>query len=250
MLCVDKQTEQRLIALNQSFYDGFATTFSNSRAGTEPGLARVVAQISPHARVLDLGCGQARLAWLIPSTCTYVGVDSSREMLRIATEALPSTEEHLTSGSQEDPRMRMTLIARELVSDRWEAVLGGLFNWVVLRAVLHHVPGYRNRLDIVRRAAGVLVPGGRMVVANWQFLRIERLRRRVLPWSAIGLTNADVDVGDYLLDWRRDGVGFRYAHHIDEAETRQLATDAGLRISEEFYADGHTNDLTLYAVLE
>ncbi len=38
-------------------------------------------QIEPGHHVLDLGCGQARLALLVPATCTYVGVDSSREML-------------------------------------------------------------------------------------------------------------------------------------------------------------------------
>lgn len=250
MSYVEQETEQRLIALNRSFYDGFAATFSNSRGPSEPGLERLIAQIRPHARILDLGCGQARLAQLLPPSCTYVGVDSSAAMLRIAmTRADRSTG---GSGAGESPEVSapITLIASDLVSDRWEGLLGEPFDWAILRAVLHHIPGHRNRLDIVRRAAAVLAPGGHILVANWQFLRIERLRRRILPWSAIGLTGADVDTGDYLLDWRRDGVGMRYAHTIDEAETKQLAVDAGLHIAELYHADGHTNDLTLYAVLE
>ncbi len=140
-------------------------------------------------------------------------------------------------------------MAADLVTDPWEARVVGPFDWVVLRAVLHHIPGYDHRLDIVTRAGATLAPQGRLVIANWQFLRIERLRKRLLPWSTVGLAEDDVDAGDYLLDWQRQGHGLRYAHLIDEVETRRLAREARLRIEELFYADGHSNDLTLYAVL-
>ena len=95
----------------------------------------------------------------------------------------------------------------------------------------------------------MLGPKGMVVIANWQFLRIERLRRRLLPWDRIGLRESDVDPGDYLLDWQRNGYGVRYVHLVDEAETQQLADGAGLQIDDLFFADGHTNDLTLYAIL-
>ena len=51
------------------------------------------------------------------------------------------------------------------------------------------------------------------------------------------------------MDWQRNGYGVRYVHLIDEAETHQLADHAGLQIDELFFADGHTDDLTLYAIL-
>jgi SAM-dependent methyltransferase len=267
---VNRDTEKRLIALNRRFYDDFASAFSDSRSATEPGLERIITQIEPDARVLDLGCGQARLARMLPPSCSYVGVDSSEAMLSIA--AATPYEGQVQNPDPTDPGTAMPedgplpnrldalglsdgcvpirFVIAELVEDRWENSIGRPFDWVVLRAVLHHIPGYDNRLNIVRRAANVLIPGGRMIVANWQFLRIPRLRRRILPWSVAGLTVDDVDPGDTLLDWVRGGTGIRYAHLIDESETRRLAHDASLRISELFYADGRTNDLTLYAVMQ
>ncbi len=41
----------------------------------------------------------------------------------------------------------------------------------------------------------------------------------------------------------------RYVHLVDEKETRQLAQDTGLHLLRTYYADGHTHNLTLYAVL-
>jgi SAM-dependent methyltransferase len=235
---MSEETQQRLRELNRHLYDTFAGAFSDSRADSEPGFDRIVARMAPGERVLDLGCGQARLARLLPPGCSYAGVDFSAEMIREAREALA---EHATRN--------VRFVTADLVSDPWEAQTGGGFNWVVLRAVLHHIPGYASRREVLQRAAQVLAPGGRVVVANWQFLQVERLRRRLLPWSTLDLSPEEVEPGDYLLDWQRQGHGLRYVHLVDEEELQRLAQDVGLEIDTLFRADGHTNDLTLYAVL-
>ncbi len=41
----------------------------------------------------------------------------------------------------------------------------------------------------------------------------------------------------------------RYVHLIDEAEVDRIAGELGLEVTERYYADGHSNDLTLYAIL-
>jgi hypothetical protein len=75
------------------------------------------------------------------------------------------------------------------------------------------------------------------------------LQRRVLPWSEIGLKPTDIEPGDYLLDWKRDGYGRRYVHLIEESETQALAQESSLKLRDMFRADGHTHNLTLYATL-
>ena len=229
---------QLLGNLNQEFYDTFAGAFANSRGVTEPGLERVLAQVRPGARVLDLGCGHGRVGLLLPPGCAYVGLDFSGEMLALARERAE------TAGST------ACFCEADLLSAEWPALAGGPYDWIILRAVLHHIPGYRTRLDIVRRAAALLAPGGRIMLANWQFLSVERLRQRLHPWSEIDLSPEDVESGDYLMDWRREGYGFRYVHLLDEAETRRLASAAGLRLDDLFRADGRENNLTLYALLK
>jgi len=228
-----------LVELNQRFYDGFADAFSDSRGATEQGIERILGMIEPGQRVLDLGCGQARLALLLPAACTYVGIDNSRQMLRVAADRIAAAATHPTT----------TLLRRDLTRDDWDNDLREGFDWVFLRAALQHIPGYERRLEVVRRADRVRTLDGRIVLANWQILRSERLRRRVLPWSAAGLSDEDVDNGDYLVGWARGGSGMRYVHVVDESEVDRMAAELEFVVAERFLADGHSDDLTFYAIL-
>ena len=66
----------------------------------------------------------------------------------------------------------------------------------------------------------------------------------------VGLDAADVDEGDYLLDWRSGGTGCRYAHQYSEAQLADLARQSGFKVVESFYSDGATGNLGLYQVWE
>ncbi len=233
---MDPAVVKQLNELNRAFYEQFAASFTASRAPTEPGLQRALSPVRPGDRFLDLGCGPGRVVWMLPPGCHYVGGDFSTSLLARAREKTASAP------------VTTRFVQLDLLSEDY-AALGREFDWILLRAVLHHIPGAAHRRRIVTQAAQLLAPRGRLILANWQFLNIPRLRKRVQPWETIHLTPQDVEPGDYLLDWRRDGYGLRYVHLINEAETRALAEAAGLRIGSLFRADGHTNDLTLYAVL-
>lgn len=232
-----QQVVDLLNNLNRQFYDDFAESFAASRGNTEPGLDHLLASVRPGDSVLDLGCGQGRIARLLPPGCAYTGVDFSGEMLAIA-------QQHT-----DDAGVQARFLIGDLLEPAWPVDDAGGFQWVILRAVLHHIPGAQHRQSVVSHAARLLVPEGQLIIANWQFLDIERLRRRLLPWERVGLTPGDVESGDYLLDWQRDGFGVRYVHLVDEDETRALAQEAGCQIASLFRADGHHNNLTLYAVL-
>ena len=94
----------------------------------------------------------------------------------------------------------------------------------------------------------LLAEDGRFIHSNWQFLNSPRLRQRVRKWGEAGLTEADVDEGDYLLDWRSGGTGLRYVHHFNENELATLAESSGFSILETFYSDGKEGDLAFYQI--
>ncbi len=223
--------------LNRDFYDTFAGAFDRSRAPTEPGVERILERVQSGQRFLDLGCGQGRVALLLPAGTAYIGVDFSSEMIALARK----------KAAAEDISARF--LVADLLEEPWLPGVEGEFDWILLRAVLHHVPGFTRRVEVVHRAAERLAPGGRLVVANWQFLELPSLRRRLLPWETVGLHDEQVEEGDYLLDWKREGYGLRYVHLVDEEETRQLAAAAGLQVETLYRADGRNDRLTLYAVL-
>ncbi len=226
---------QRLHALNREFYDAFAGAFARSRGDTEPGLGPLLQSLSPGDRLLDLGCGQGRVAHLIPEGVSYMGLDFSAEMIALARA--------------EADRPRTRFLVADLLTEPWPE-LEGPFDWILLRAVLHHIPGFKERARLLKNAKRHLLPEGRVMIANWQFLELSRLRKRLLPWEIIGLRAEDVEPGDYLLDWKREGYGLRYVHLVDEEETQRLAAEAGLEIIDLYRADGYNNRLTLYAILK
>jgi hypothetical protein len=124
------------------------------------------------------------------------------------------------------------------------------FDFILAFAALHHLPGRETHLQILNAVRTLLTPEERFIHSNWQFLNSERLRQRIHPWSEIGLSDTDVDPGDYLLDWRRGGFGLRYVHHFSEDELNALAAETGFRVVETFYSDGETSDLGLYQIWE
>lgn len=97
--------------------------------------------------------------------------------------------------------------------------------------------------------AGLLTDEGTLLLSTWQFMNEARLRRKIMPWNAAGLTPEQVEAGDALLDWQRGGSGLRYCHLVDEAELTALASQAGLVIQAMFYDDGRSSNLNLFAAL-
>ncbi len=258
---MDEQTAERLLALNREFYAAFAHAFADSRSISDPALTSILPYISHQARVLDVGCGNGRLAFLLDRGrpgVSYVGVDAVEELIkiaraqavdltnvtadfRVADVARPGWSAELLSPRRQKPAVAER--RRRLESDP-------LFDCIALLAVLHHVPGFERRARVLSEAADVLKPGGCMILSTWQFLDSERMRRKIVDWSEVGIPPGKLDPGDYLLDWKRGGRGLRYCHLVDRAEVEQLAAASGLHVRETFRAGGREGDLSLFAVLD
>ena len=237
------QTAARLLNLNKQFYQTFGYDFSSTRQRLQPGVLRVMNRLGGDETILDLGCGNGELTRELMRRGhrgRYTGLDFSLPMLEVARhgwEDLPAT-----------------FIRADLTAAGWEKRVSEsasqLFDWVVAFAVLHHIPGKAMRRELLRKVRRLLADDGLFVHSNWQFLNSEKLRERIQPWSEAGLTEADVDPGDTLLDWRSGGRGLRYVHAFDEAELSALAAATGFRVRESFLSDGADNRLGLYQVWE
>lgn len=232
---MNSATAERLIALNREFYDSFGESFSATRRKLQPGVTKILNSIPKTDSLLDLGCGNGHfLAELARGghQGALLGVDFSLPLLGDAgsTPGVSFREVDLT---------KLTAFTDQL-STEWD--------WITAFAVLHHIPSNEIRLDILRTVKKLLKPGGRFILSNWQFLNSEKLTSRIQPWSRIDLSDQDVDPGDYLLDWRSDGEGLRYAHHFSADELTGLAGLAGMRVGASFLSDGENGRLGLYQV--
>jgi SAM-dependent methyltransferase len=226
-----------LIDLNRGFYQTFALQFSLTRQRLQPGVLRILGQIKPSDSLLDLGCGNGELAHQLARrghAGRYTGLDYSPALLAQAS-----------SGQLSNFRF----LQADLSSMDWDTSLQGeQYDAILAFAVLHHLPGAELRMQVLTKARDLLLQDGRFIHSEWQFLNSPRLVSRIQPWEAIGLSESDVDPGDYLLDWRQGGTGLRYVHHYSETELEGLAEAVGFKIVESFLADGENHRLGLYQV--
>ncbi len=208
-------------------------------------MRRLLPRLAESPRLLDLGCGNGGLGaeWLkLNPSGEYWGLDASIELLREARRLLGQKPQvHLQPADLGQPGW-----AESLPPGNWELITAF--------ASLHHIPGFARRLRLLQETASLLPAGGVFIFSVWQFQNSPRLLERIQPWSAAGLTDADVEEGDTLLDWRAflpgqpEHSGLRYVHRFSAAELADLAFGCGLQRLEEFESDGEGGRLGLYQV--
>jgi 2-polyprenyl-3-methyl-5-hydroxy-6-metoxy-1,4-benzoquinol methylase len=236
---MDSRIADHLIAINRDFYTRFGNSFSATRQRIQPGVRRVLEMLKGDESILDLGCGNGELARELAKRGqlgSYLGVDFSLPMLREA-EAQP---EGFSAKFMAMDLTQLSELEKLLVIGNWSVVSAF--------AVLHHIPSTALRLNILRIVNQLLKKDGLFVHSNWQFLNSEKLKARIQPWTVTGLSESQVDTGDYLLDWRSGGQGLRYIHHFNERELDALATASNFEIVDTFYSDGDGGKLGLYQI--
>ncbi len=241
---MDEATTEKLLALNREFYAAFARPFAGSRPASDPALTAILPHIPQRARVLDVGCGNGRLALLLDQErpgAAYLGLDAAPELIETA-RAQTKRLTNISAQFRVADVTQLDIAHRSLDIAHWSLI--------TCLAVLHHIPGLALRLRVLRDLAELLSPDGRLILSTWQFLSSARMRRKIVGWAEIGVPEEALEPGDYLLDWKRAGRGLRYCHLVDETEVEQLAAASGLSVRQTFRAGGREGDLSLFAILE
>jgi len=229
------EIEKKLLSVNQGFYAQFAAPFADSRSNPQPGFYILLEHLPITCEdVLDVGCGNGRFGQFLEAEHTsfdYTGIDFTSALLSLARR-----------------HVQGSFYQRDISQpDFMEGI--GKFDLIVCLATMQHVPGRLNRVSMLREMKLHLAENGRIFLANWQFLESNRQRRKIRDWTTVDIDETDVEPGDYLLTWQREGSGLRYVCAIDAEETLNLAKAAGLRDIVQFRSDGREGDLNLYSVL-
>ena len=260
---MDSKTRDSLSRINRAFYAAVAEDFSATRERPWPGWKRVLesakrchepGRTGEPLRVLDVGCGNGRLASFLTAECDrgfrYLGIDSSRALLAIARRRCrdaPHIEfafgDALSDVGRAAPSAEVGTTASELP----EVAEAG-FDLVAVFGLLHHVPGFETRRELLSRLARHLAPGALLALAAWRFGDLERFESRVSSWqeynrqAAEPIDTAQLEPGDFLLGWGGQDATPRYCHFVDEVEMEALLAQLELERIDEFSADGSGGD--------
>ncbi|HLD31414.1 MAG TPA: class I SAM-dependent methyltransferase [Patescibacteria group bacterium] len=198
-----------------SVYNAFAEEFAQTR-DYRPSFWNVFLSYVPvNARVLDIGCGNGRLYQVLAQKqVTYVGLDNSQELLKIAAKENPAAQ--FLNGDM-----------RELPFSNEE------FDTIFCLAAFHHLDNNQDRIKVLQGIRRILRPAGHLIMTNWnlgsQWAKAQVEKGKYRSWG----------FHDFVVPWQDtqgNVLGERYYHGFDFPELEKLFRAAGWRqaISNEY----------------
>ncbi len=240
---MNTETLNKLLKVNQDFYNGYAKSFSTSRFSIQPGIKKLFPQLLKAESILDLGCGNGNLAKVLNQEGfkgRYLGVDNSPALLKDGFAAIPESEKDRFNFQQIDLAKDFNFLANDAP-----------FDAIVSFAVIHHFPAQPYLERFFSFAAKNLQPEGFFAFSCWQVKNSSRHQNRILPWSILEIDQKELSSDDLLLDWRADPKQvslYRYVHHYSEEVLDEAGNKSGLSKSMQYFSDGKEGDLALYHV--
>ena len=137
-----------------SEYDAFAHDFSQTRKNAWPEFDILLKEIKKGDRILDMGCGNARLRHSLPTEFVrdgdYFGLDVSEKMLDVARKTFP--KDHFFHADFTKPL--------PFGNDNFDCVAGV--------ASFHHILSVGEQKQFLQECCRVLKPGGLVFLTTWK----------------------------------------------------------------------------------
>lgn len=237
---MDSKTIQKLNSLNKQFYSVTEKAWDQTRSYSWPGWETLLQKLNltPHKTidVLDIGAGNGRFVQFLLENClsfNYLGLDFNEELINLARQRYSSF----------NIQFQMHDLLKPVITDK-------KFDLITVFGVMHHIPGYENRVNLLKNLKELLIPGGTLAITIWKFNEFDSLQKKIVSPELANIDSAELEKNDFILDWKKGKLAYRYAHYIDDVEELKIVTDAGLEIKDSFRADGKQKEVNKYLLLQ
>ena len=284
---MQRETIQKLIELNNTFYQQHHASFSASRQNAWPGWTRLIELLSNDMQfdlnnfsVLDFACGNLRfhefLNTALPEAeIDYYALDNSLDLipenstvnfqnldvlaaLLSQTPALPApalpTPMQAQAPTQASVSTTPTQATPTQPNKLSQLISAPACDLTVCFGFMHHVPTYDYRTQILETLLGKTKSGSYLAVSFWQFMQNENLAAAAIATHQKAIAElgfSDLDYNDYIIGWNNIKSAYRYCHSFTDFEIDELTAsiEAQAKLVARFSADGSGNALNSYVIL-
>lgn len=212
----------------RQFYDAeaqkYAKTREKHRSEADIFLDEIKNNDKRTLRILELGCGSGRLLNLLTKITnkkfTYIGVDISREILKIARTQVKSSHKH----------MQTTFVCEDMLKAVKEYKQES-FDYIIAISSFQHIHARKERFFLMKNFYRLLKYDGKLMMTNRSFSSrfISKYQKELLK-SILRrvLSRGKKQRNDILIPWKSQRRTFwRFYHVLTRKELAALSVLSG-----------------------
>ncbi len=209
-----KKQAIEIIHKTREDYNHIAKHFSYTRKQLWPELGEFKKYIKDGQNILDWGCGNGRLIFLLEGKkVNYFGVDQSNGLLKIGKKTF-------------NKEIKEGWVKFFSNAKKEKKFPDEFFDVVFMIASFHHLPDRDSRLDLLKKTFKEIKKGGNLIITVWNLESDWAKEKMKKGWQIIG-------ENDFLVPWKNpDGevLAERYYHHFSKEELDDLLKESGFKI--------------------
>ena len=207
-----EKTAKKVLKQVKHSYNLIADDFSRTRSYIGKEFELFTPYIKNNSTIVDLGCGNGRLANFIKDSklpVKYMGIDNNENFLKIAKKKYP--KEKFIIGDQ---------LKIPLEKETTDVLLN-------IRS-FHHLPSKKMRLTALAEMKRILKKEGILIISVWDLWQRKYLKALVLALFRCVFTLGNYDYNDTFIPWGK--TTNRYYHAFTARELKKIVEKAGFTI--------------------
>ena len=214
-----QKTINHILQQTRDIYNRIASDFSQTRAFNWPGFEKLIGRVKPGIKILDLGCGNGRMADIFRNKAvSYLGIDNSEKLIDLA---------RLRQAGHENFSFKVGDMTK--LENLKES-----FDLILVIASLHHLPTQKLRTLFLKEVSRLLKKNGRAIISVWN-LWSPKYWRYFFDYRT-KVKNKVLNLNDVFIPWKTKGEWqMRYVHAFTAGEFKKILSLSGLRIEDIYY---------------
>lgn len=210
-----------IIQKTRDDYNKIAVHYAKTR-NHEGELIQFKSFLAPGQHVLDWGCGNARLLYLLKKfDVQYCGLDQSSSLIKLAKK------EHADAVKKGQAKFFCTAYKEKKFAKDF-------FDLAFLVASYHHLPDVKSRKALLKKIFTECKPGAHIIITVWNLESDWAKKKYKSGWDKFGPS-------DYVIPWKDENgktLVERYYHNFSQAELKELLEDAGFTVEKMYFCSG------------